>query len=361
MSGNLVAIYVETPYQLITSLNIAKNYLKADGCYLFLMEKYYMSENKFVVSATHPFIRGVYYINDYNEVGWFRHHLLNIKGLFKGFPPNDYTNMVCYYKTMPKKMPDFSSIICNKYEVLYARRYNSLFKKNAKVYVIEDGTGDYVNDFIDVPEGYNRIYYWSELYNSTFCQTSIEAPRISINDKELKDIILDVYQLSDTDKEKLKTCKCIYFHQVRDMKDDDRMEEIELCEQSILEALNDKFADSFYVKLHPRDDGSIFPDYQKLSTDIPWEALLYYFQNVDDLVLVGLYSTTLVTPKNTFNLEPYVISTLNIFDYWKDLFPEATLKRMYDMFDYFKSEYNHPSKVAFPTSKEEFIACLNNI
>lgn len=339
MSDNLVAIYVETPYQLLTSLNIAKNYLRADGCVLFLMEKMYLTDRKFRINGSHPFIKEIYCLQDYEEVGAFRHHLLRLQGILKGYPSKDYPNMCCYYKTKPKRMPAFSALICNKYEVKLANQYLRILRRKADVYVIEDGTGDYVNPPTKVDQEYRRIYYWSELFENTFKLKALKAPQVSMMDIDTKDIYTNIFSMSKEDIAKVRNCRCVYFHQPRDRENDKYEEIVKESELSILNLLKRKFGDSFYIKLHPRDDLSIFPEFKKINSDVPWEVMLYYIKNVNDLVLVGLHSTTLISPKNTFDFEPYVLSTSGIFDYWKKDNTTEFVERINNIFTYLRSCY----------------------
>lgn len=360
MKEKLVGIYVETPYQLITSINIAKNYLQADGCYLFLMEQYYMTEKKFHIRSTHPFVEGIYYIQDYKEVGALQHHLLRVRGLLKGYPSKDYPNMCCYYKTSPKKMPNFCTLICNKYEVNLAKLYLDVLQRNADVYVIEDGVGDYVNPITKIDSTYKRIYYWPDLFNKAFHEKALQAPVISIKDKTIQTIFSDVFSLAEIEKQKIKNIRCVFFHQPRDRENDPLAEIIHESELTIMNLLKNRFGDSFFIKLHPRDKINIFPEFQKIESSVPWESMIYYIDDPSKLLLVGLTSTTLITAKNTFNLEPYIISTIGMFDYWKQGTSTEFISRMEDVFDYLKKSYDNHSKIIIPKSIKELEAILEN-
>ena len=361
MKEKLVGIYVETPYQLITSINIAKNYLQADGCYLFLMEQYYMTERKFQIKSTHPFVKGIYYIQDYKEVGAVQHHLLRVRGLLKGYPSKEYPNMCCYYKTAPKKMPNFSALICNKYEVKLAKLYLDVLQRKSDVYVIEDGVGDYVNPTTEVEIAFKRIYYWPELFHQVFDQTALKAPLISLNDAKIKSVFTDIFYLSKVDIRKICSVQCVYFHQPRDLLDDPLVDEVREAELQVLHTLKNRFGDSFYIKLHPRDDMNIFPEFNKINSDIPWESMLYYVERPSNLVLVGLHSTALITAKSTFDIEPYVVSTTKLFDFWKYGNSRVFIERIEGVFDYLKKSYSDHSKVIMPKSLKELDDQIKNI
>lgn len=353
MKENIVAIYVETPYQLITSLNIAVNYLHADGCYLFLMEQYYMTDRKFRIESKHAFIRGIYYIQDYVDVGAVKYHMLRLKGVIKGYKSKDYPNMCCYYKTKPRKMPFFSSLICNKYEVFMAKQYLKILHRNAQVYVIEDGMGDYVNPLTKIDEDFKRIYYWPDLFTHVFNKAALQAPRISLKENMIKSLFSEIFPLKEDEINKIKNIRCVYFHQPRDRMDDPLFNEIQKSEFQVMSLLKSKFGESFCIKLHPRDDLNIFPEFQKINSDVPWEAMLYYIERPSDLVLVGLHSTTLITAKNTFGIEPYVISTSGLFDYWKQGNSEEFTQRIEQVFEYLKKQYNDKTKVMIPKTMSE--------
>lgn len=358
---NIVAIYVETPYQLITSLNIAVNYLHADGCYLFLMEQYYMTDRKFQIESKHDFIRGIYYIQDYVDVGAFKHHVLRIKGIIKGYESKNFPNMCCYYKTKPKKMPFFSAIICNKYEAFMAKQYLEILHRNAQVFVIEDGVGDYVNPVTEIEIDFKRIYYWPNLFTHVFNQEALQAPKVSLIDNMIMSLFFDIFPMKEDEINKIKNTRCIYFHQPRDRKDDPLFTDIQKSELQVINLLKSKFGDSFYIKLHPRDNLNIFPEFQKINSDVPWEAMLYHIERPSDLVLVGLHSTALITAKNTFGLEPYVISTSGLFEYWKQGNSEEFTQRIKQVFEYLRKQYKDNTKVMIPKTMREFSSQLEKI
>ena len=352
-------IYVETPYQLINAINVAKNYLNMDGCVLFLMEKMWQTDRKFRIISSDPFIKGIYYIQQYEYVGTIRYHLRWLKGIISGFRSSDYPYMCGYYKTKPRKMPKFSSIICNKYDSVIAKLYIEVYKRKTDVYVIEDGIGDYVSDYKKFDFGFKKIFYFSEFYEKVFNCSILQAPKISFGDIEMLNIIQSLYP--KTNISKIKNCKCIYFHQPYVFEDPKKNKIVYATEKRIVYALRKKFNDCFYIKLHPRDDLSLFEGFNKLDSDIPWEAMIINQKGISDKLLVSGPSTTLVSPKITFNDEPSIIYLGEILDYWKELTDDITVEIINDFFRELKRQYSTPKKVMIPQNNNQFIRFLNSL
>ena len=361
MSINLAGIYVETPYQLFNAINIAKNYLNVDGCFLFLMEDYYRTDRKFRIGEVKDdYIKGIYYIQDYTEIGTLRHHMLRFKGFLKGYGlSNDYVNMCCYYRTKPKKLPDFSAIICNKYDVHFASMYKKIYKKNPTVFIIEDGIGDYVMQPKAFGSEIKRMFYWSDLFNKNFTVNSLQAPIISKDNTSFAQIINSLF---DFDSNSLPgKCKCVYFHQPIVSSNEIEKEKIEEQEEVLVKKLLIKYGDGFYIKLHPRDDLSLFPQYQKIKSEMPWEAMIINKNDVSDMILVGLHSTTLVSPKLTFDFEPYVISLEKMWRYWTIGSKKENVNRIDELFTDFKRLYRKTDKVIVPENEKELFDYIDRI
>lgn len=361
--SNLVAIYVETQYQLITALNIAKNSLNADGCFLFIMEQLYLTDRKFQVSSDHSYIKGIYYIQDYNEVGAFKHHLLRVRGILTGHPSKDYPNMLCFYKTRPLIMPKFDSIICNKYEVKLARQYNNLYRKT-DVYVIEDGTGDYVTPPIDIPTEYRRIYYWNDFFTSIFGFPAEKVPTISLRDTQLKRIYQSIFPVSEDKIAKFNQYRCIYFHQPFDIVDEDQEYTDSYINQEaeVLKLLYEKYKDNFVIKLHPRDNLNTYAEYPRMTIDIPWEMLLFHMENIENVVVVGFHSTALLTAKMVFDKEPVVISLIEMIQIWKRKSKDETTNNIGKLFNTLKVKYRDNERVQIPNGIDElkdFLECVD--
>ena len=355
----IAGIYVETPFQLINAINIAKNFLKMDGCVLFLFEKMWQTDRKFQVSTSDPYIKGVYYIQSNKDVGRIKYHFWKIKGLLTGHNTDDYPIMCSYYKTKPIKMPKFSAIVCNKYDAHLADLYIRVYNYKLDVYIIEDGLGDYALDNSRFDLGYPKIFYWPEFYEKMHNQSILKAPTISLYDSEFIRIMNDIY--SDSSKNEMENCKCVYFHQPYISEDKSIMKKIDEEENQIVQQLQNYFKEGFYIKLHPRDDLSLFPNCQKLNSNVPWEVMVLNKKNISDMLLVGGPSTTLVTPKITFDCEPYVLYLGVLFQYWKDFSTEDDGNNIDLLFNSIKQLYRNKEKFLIPESKIEVKNFINEI
>ena len=353
----LAGIYVQTPYQLINALNVAINYLDMDGCVLFLKEKYYLTNRLFRIHTKDSFIKGIYYTQNLRHTSWIRSHWIRARGVLTGNSSALYTTLVCYHKSIPVFMPRFDVMICNKYDIQIVETYMGVYNICPKVFVIEDGLADYVHDFKDLYRDYTRIFNWSSFYKRVFNESALQTPKISLQDVILQRVLSNTFYLSESEKKDIDNCKCIYFHQPRDnMETSKEMEyEITNLEKNMVTLLQQKYGEGFFVKLHPRDDLSLFPNIKKLNSEIPWEFLLTFIRDASSIILVGLHSTALVTPKLLFNIEPKVIVLEKIWRYWTEANEKNEVERVDLFFREFKQLYTDSSKVIIPSTEKELM------
>lgn len=138
--------------------------------------------------------------------------------------------------------------------------------------------------------------------------------------------------------------------------------EIIACESlqtDLFHKLKNEFGDSFTFKPHPRDcnmeiwrsKGVIIDEGKDL-----WELRCLQGDIDESTVLLGYGSTALWTPKMLFGLEPYVISLHRLAKSNTTNFEETD-----QIFTHMRDVYVNSERVYFPSTKNEFYECINEI
>lgn len=357
----LAGIFVQTHYQLINALNVAKNVLNMDGCFLFLREEYYLSDKKFRLNTKDSFIKGVFYTQSPKDFGKISDYWIRLRGVLTGNNHPLYTTYCAHHKTIPVFMPRFSVLIGNKFDGYLLELYNQIYCKT-DVYIIEDGIGDYIYGYKNLCSNYNRIFYNHEFYNKEFQSSCVNLPSISVNNYEFFRILNNIYPLTEFQLQQIESCQCVYFHQPldRDASEEEKTSII-LLEKKLIDKLSNKYGDGFFIKLHPRDEESLFSGYNHLISDVPWEAMIIKKTNPQNILLVGLYSTTLVSPKYLFGYEPHVITLEKVWRYWTHAYDNTEIKRMDDLFENLRTIYLDKKKIIIPENIEELSDCIDSL
>lgn len=113
------------------------------------------------------------------------------------------------------------------------------------------------------------------------------------------------------------------------------------------------------VKAHPRfTEPFRNTDIELLDCgSTPWEIVCGTIENIDSKLLIGVYSTAMVTAKSVYGKEPYLIF-LNDMDLLQEELKippekEAFLSR-------FVKTYKNSSKLFFPKNMDELIKCISD-
>ena len=114
--------------------------------------------------------------------------------------------------------------------------------------------------------------------------------------------------------------------------------------------------ENFVVKIHPR---SLFSTYSN-QVDIcrekcPFEILMSTMQ-IQNKVLISLFSTACMTPKMMLDLEPVVIFTAKLSGMQEFSLPS---NKTLELIERFRESYRDPSRVYIPETMDEFQAIIN--
>ncbi|MGS2777500.1 hypothetical protein ACVBAX_08975 [Robertmurraya sp. GLU-23] len=109
------------------------------------------------------------------------------------------------------------------------------------------------------------------------------------------------------------------------------------------------------VKMHPLNkDKDTKNNVNYMYSSLPFEVIINNIENIDNKILVSVYSTACLTPKIVYDKEPYVILLFA-------LFKESLPKINYEFFTNVKSLYRDKDKVCIPKSIEELENFLKQI
>ena len=128
---------------------------------------------------------------------------------------------------------------------------------------------------------------------------------------------------------------------------------------SIYNKLKSNDSISIAVKPHPRfTEPFNGKDVELLKCGtVPWEIVCGKIDNLDSKLLIGVYSTALVTAKSLYGLEPYIIF-LNDMDTLNE--KQRISSEMKAFLETFIQTYSDQSKLFFPKNMDELIECINN-
>ena len=128
-------------------------------------------------------------------------------------------------------------------------------------------------------------------------------------------------------------------------------------EDVLLRLVAQVFGDRAVGRVHPRQQLSSLGEIPVCDIPNLWE-LECLRQITDESVLIGAYSTALLTPKMLCDKEPTVIFTLRLLTADPD---NGADRHIYDLIDGFKASYRNPEKVFVPQTMEELEQILRSV
>lgn len=360
-----VCFVCDTPLQLLNCINIVSNHYASDEYRkdLYLGHIFRDSEK---VSASLKSRKLFDHVYDFDGMSQLKDNVfLRIQGLLcprhilRTFNRNKEYTMYRY---------DILFISCIGYftrTAIWGLHYT-------KIYVLEDGIGEYVEDtfgtqqypplvgFVDkllyrgklsfVPE---RIFLNTPEIYSNYFHTHIEPlKRLDDRNQALGDI-LEVFHYKENAQ--YKNRKIIYLSQLMDEGKPDRVYDIE---DTMLNAIAGSFPDHYMVRIHPRQSIENYKKYVVDRVNNLWELECAY-QLTDEHVLIQTFSTAAFEPGFLFGKRPYLIFLINIWD--RELREEVKQKER-QLIEKTKKLYGTDSnKIFLPNSIEEMMNLLHGL
>jgi len=362
------AFFCDSPFEVFTSIHmVIHDGIESD---IYILDSFRDASRLIDKLNENPVFRKSIIINSKNlyrkEKSLRKKSLISSAGTFTTYFNVDkiveqYIDTNVKYKTM--------FFTCNQLSFRLARFY--FIKKGYETEFIffDEGSGSYDGHFERVKfsdrffrtllfgkKSSNRnlkfYLYQPELYcdynnNKNRLYT---IPKVDNRDLDNLDIYKNVFNVSPYSKDR----KCIFFDSLRE----------EICTSKYaLDKLSEWFdlvedaigTDGMYVKSHPRAYGLYPHRCQEYATTSPME-INYMTMDLDNMCLVSLISTAVISPKMIYGKEPYVILLCNVDHKVYNPRPE-----LLDFYNNIRRLYKDPSRFMIPENEGELRNCLETM
>lgn len=312
-----------TPYQLLNAISIAIS-CKSESDIIFTSPEVVESIDIGLLKESKVF-HECYIWNDLSRKIGDRNISSRIDSI------NNSIKKVIYYSriskninTLPNKIEQYNNIFTSYLDYPAQLIYSNFRRKGVVLHFYEDGTYAYyvlsrgqgrLRTFISkVLFGYNIIqecrYIWvrkPQLLEKGE-HTSVRVRKIPLLSNDTS-AIAKVFGLNDKVLDAFNR-RVIYFDSYDKLQNSTLLK----VQDSIVKILADTFRDDLVVKPHPQYTRSHYAqDLIVASTKVPFE-LINAFVNMDDKVLVSIFSTASFSPKLIFDQEPNLVFLYKLTD-----------------------------------------------
>ena len=299
----MIAVYCETPFQLIVALNVAYEFLEEEEKIdLYIVKDMFNSTNQFCVHTNHKRINNVFYVR---RTLPRRNVITRIKQRLR-YRKDRVLHI--YTEADGKKFPKYRFIISIKYNAILKYMCKHLVK-GGKVYFTEEGIGEYLcgneNDIIEEQRIHQyvggRYLLLPELALDKKSVALYRNPYLNV-EEEFKEIFKSIFSYENEIK---RYSQLIIFEQPFG-KDYQRKEYDSLVDK-IYKELNSVFREKdISIKAHPRTEKKHNSTNMIYGTT-PWECIVNDMEDIEERVLITMASTAVITPKVLCNKEPCII------------------------------------------------------
>lgn len=233
--------------------------------------------------------------------------------------------------------------------------------KNCEFYLIEDGTGTYYGDIIKKSVG-RKYYLLSTIFhrgtylanpqkiyvnNPSMCRSTIPAPKVPL--PRLDDAFLKLADaLFDVSENYTANPVIWLMNALADYPNMQRAVD-RMCE------VVDEYKERITVRLHPRETQEWKREGFHLDTELEmWELKIPQI-DIENTLIMGLFSTGQLTPKFMYDYEPWIMFTHKIYS---DVFPEEMNGSIDILTADLKANYQTPKKILIPQTEQEMFAMI---
>ena len=354
----MIAVYCETPFQLIVALNVAYEFLEEEKKIdLYIVKDMFNSTNQFCVDTNHKRINNVFYVcrtlprrNVFTRIKqrlqYRRDRILHI-----------------YTEADGKEFPKYRLIISIKYNAILKYMCKHLVK-GGKVYFTEEGNGEYTcmdeNNIIEEQQIYEHIggryLLLPEMAGDKKSVSLYRNPYLN-KKEEFRELLKSIFSYED---EIEKYSQVIFFEQP--FGNDYQCQEYDSFVDKIYKELYFVFREKdISIKAHPRTERK-HNSINMIYGTTPWECIANDMEDIEERVLITMESTAVITPKVLYNKEPYIIVLIyfmrDFFEYIEN--GKVMFERTIRLFEHVKSLYK-TDKFYIPKTMEEYRSILNTI
>lgn len=359
----MIALVVDTVYQLMSGIYLSDSLNKKEDIVLFLNKAWQQTKRGFDLKKDNKNIKAIYF---YGEEHMKPMHLLTSlmspKKMLKSIDGYDFSLNI-------------DTIIAPRtgWFATYLYKYLTKEGKTSKMLLIEEGLGEYNEK---MPE--TRFTAMVHKLRST-CHTDhideayFAAPTLYPYDTDfpikklycdftstVTDSLISTFKAED-DIEKLRQYNYLYLSQTCGMGEFEQPyreaeEKMAACIKNTLHR------DDFAIKMHPRNDHFESDGVPCIYSQCPFE-LYAAKEDMDKKVLISTFSTAMLTPKFLFDKEPYLIFTYLLADDILRAF-SPTVEKHENNIAFIKNGaalYKNKDRVFFPRNYDEFEEVLKTV
>lgn len=362
-----VAIFCETPFQLMLCLNAAVTSLGAKECVVFPVQEMYKSERKFTVAEQLPLIRHIYPVRrtQYSQSKW--------EGRLNHLRYGKSYTLLDIMHAYPRSH-DFTAAVGIRYTAR-CRQILQTLGMAVPYFMVEEGIGEYsfprnseelcaatLPQYSNTLTSLTHICLLPGLFSEMYPAETVAPAQPIGPDSPLRGVIQRQFWpqgvgalpgLPGT----------LYFHQPLDdrfagLPDAAALQQgIERAEAETLRLLGET-APGYQLKLHPRDHAQSYPPERLLQLDAVWEVLPC-LQNVEDMLLISESSTALISPKLLFDQEPRVLVLEHLYPQRSD--STAAHQGRLHLFETVQAAYRDKSRFRIPKTFTELQEDLQDL
>jgi hypothetical protein len=358
----VIALVCDTPYQLVSAIFLANSISRDEKLLILLNQLWDKTAHQFDIDVSDERIHGIlYYGSEQMGMGMLLSGLYNPKKMLLRMEGFD-------------KDIDISCIIASRttwmatYLYYYFRKKN----RNLKMYLIEEGAGEYSAKMLDT-----RFTRACKMLHKKTHYDFIDAAYFSAPGFYRHKTDFPVHKLpcSESDTDSIRLIDSIFDAQTELNKlvpytyifldEAFHVDETGLgCTQdTILNIMKEVVPpEEIVVKMHPRTDSFRNDGVRAVYSKAPFELLPAHV-NMDQKVLVSGISTAMLTSKLLYDQEPYLIFTYHLLEDILDMIlpDKEVLQNVRDLMEGVRSMYANKNKTFAPKTTEELKQVLRQI
>ena len=124
-----------------------------------------------------------------------------------------------------------------------------------------------------------------------------------------------------------------------------------------LKCLSDNFGDAVLLRPHPRERAIGSFELSVDTSEYPWE-LSCLTRVFDTTILIGSFSSALMTPKLLYDTEPFIVFTVKTYE---DCLNPKTYAEVLELIQSFKETYHNKQKIFLAKSIDETVEIIQKI
>lgn len=359
----MIAFFCSTPYQIFTAINIKLNKYQNSKADIYILNHFEYSEKMSVSIENSRIFNEVISLDVYNFSRKFskntitRYYNYSCTFLLQKKILKKYFHDIKYYEKIFLTYPD---VIIQLFIINNKKKY-----PNSKIFMYEDGLNTYYkyeesnsllkkifkkiyksSDVIDFYDQY--LLFKPELSNLKFKEKLQKIPNINSEDTNFVRKLNSIFEYDQT---KNIIEKVILFEQPYPV------ELINEKSEFLFKQIGNACNSNSIMKVHPRSKKK----YKDINTfhdkTIPWEVIVLN-ENIEDKVLISVFSTACFTPKLILDKEPIVIFLYKLIEIKQEILIDNNLMELVEKFKY---SYRDKSKIIIPETYDELLNIIKNL